>query len=83
LKLKISKANYKEQQRIKKDINHIDAEVIALKEKLHQRRLAFDQEVKTFDKNVALKNASFKREFKHDITGLGTAFKDVFTNNVQ
>ena len=83
LKLKISKANYKEREKLKKEIAHIDSAVITLKEKLHKSRLAFNKDVKTFDKNIALKNAAFEREFKQNITGLGNAFKNLYINTAK
>jgi hypothetical protein len=56
---------------------------VELKNKLQQRNAAFENEINQFDAGVTSKNQSFEREFKHDMNELGTAFKDLFKDNVK
>ena len=80
---KIATANSNVKKKLKTDLNTTKEELNGLKIKLHQRNVEFENDMKKFDATVVSKNQSFEREFNHDINGLGTAFKDIFKDNVK
>jgi hypothetical protein len=80
---KIAKANGKEKKRLKADLNSTKAKLHSLKVRLEQRNIEFENDIKNFDATVVSKNQAFEREFKHDMNELGTAFKDLFKDNVK
>ena len=80
---KIAKANTKEKEKLKAYLNNTKEKLHALKIKLQQRNIEFENNKEKFDIIIASKNQSFEREFKHDINELGTAFKDLFNDNVK
>jgi len=83
LEEKIAKANSKEKGKLKADLNNTKEKLHALKIKLQQRNIEFENDTEKFNETIASKNQSFEREFKHDINELGTAFKDLFKDNVK
>lgn len=83
IETKITKANSKEKEKLKTDLNNSKEKLHALKLELKQRNNEFESEVNNFDSTVVSKNQSFEREFKHDMNELGTAFKDLFKDNVK
>ncbi len=80
---KIAKANSKEKEKLKTDLNKTKEKLHSLKMRLEQRNIEFENDLKNFDATVVSKNQSFEREFKHDMNELGTAFKDLFKDNVK
>ena len=80
---KIAKANSKEKEKLKTDLNNTKEKLHSLKLRLEQRNIEFENDLKNFDATVVSKNQSFEREFKHDMNELGTAFKDLFKDNVK
>lgn len=80
---KIAKASKKEKEKLKTDIDTARAKLHDLKEKLHQRNITFEKDIDKFDETVVSRNESFEREFKHDMNELGTAFTDLFRDNVK
>ena len=80
---KIAKANSKEKEKLKTDLNNTKEKLHSLKMRLEQRNIEFENDLKNFDATVVSKNQSFEREFKHDMNELGTAFKDLFKDNVK
>ena len=83
LNQKIAKAGNKEKEQLKTDLSKANEKLRALKERLQQKNLEFDNDIKSFNAEVAVKNQSFQQEFKHDMGELGTAFKDLFKKNVK
>lgn len=83
LEEKIAKANSKEKEKLKAGLNNTKEKLYALKIKLQQRNIEFENDKEKFNATIASKNQSFEREFKHDINELGTAFKDLFKDNVK
>ena len=80
---KIAKANSKEKEKLKTDLNNTKEKLHTLKVRLDQRNIEFENDLNNFDATVVSKNQSFEREFKHDMNELGTAFKDLFKDNVK
>jgi len=83
LEAKLARANGKEKEKIKTDLNTTKEKLHSLKMRLEQRNIDFENDLKKFDATVASKNQSFEREFKHDMNELGAAFKDLFKDNVK
>jgi hypothetical protein len=83
LEAKISKASNKEKDKLKMNLKNTQDKLNELKEKLQKRNDEFENDMSKFDATVASKNQSFEREFKHDMNQLGTAFKDLFKDNVK
>lgn len=80
---KLEKAGKKDSQKWKAEYLKAKNELAALKDKLHQRNVAFENEVKKIDQLVYEKNESFKREFKHDTDELMKSLQDLFKDNVK
>ena len=80
---KLAKANSKEKEKLKTDLNNTNEKLHSLKVRLEQSNIEFENGIKNFDSTVVSKNQSFEREFKHDMNELGTAFKDLFKDNVK
>ncbi len=83
LKEKIAKASNKEKEKLQNNLKKTSEKLINLKEKLQQRNTAFENDMNKFDATVVSKYQSFESEFKHDMNELGTAFKDLFKENVK
>ncbi len=83
LEAKMVKANKEEKEKLRANLNKTKEQLDTLKQHLRERNTAFENEVSKFDATVTSKNQSFKREFKHDMDQLGTAFNDLFKDNVQ
>ncbi|MCC7030349.1 MAG: hypothetical protein IT257_08585 [Chitinophagaceae bacterium] len=80
---KFDKSDKRNKQQLKMDYEKAKADVVAMKERLQRRNAEFEDDMKRFDKNVSEKNRSFEREFKHDMNEFGSAFKDLFKDNVK
>ena len=83
LEANIAKANNKEKKKLQADVNAAKQKLEALKARLQQKNVEFNESLQKFDSTVVSKNQSFEREFNHDIHELGTAFKDIFKDNVK
>jgi hypothetical protein len=83
LKEKMVQTNNEAKEKVSANLNKTKEQLNKLKQQLQQRNTAFENEVSKFDATVTTKNQSFEREFKHDMNQLGTAFKDLFKDNVQ
>ena len=83
LKENIASASNKEKEKLRIGLNKTNEKLDALKEKLHQRNAAFENDINKFDATVVSKYQSFESEFKHDMNELGTAFKDLFKDNMK
>lgn len=80
---KIAKAGTREKEKLQNNLNKTSEKLKALKEKLQQRNAAFENDKNNFDTTVVSKYQSFENEFKHDMNELGTAFNDLFKDNVK
>lgn len=80
---RINKAAAKDKQKLRADYDKSKNDIQLMKEKLVQRNLEFEEDMKRFDKTVTEKNRSFKREFEHDLEQLGSSFSDLFKDNVK
>lgn len=80
---KMAKTNNSAKATVKTDLDNTKKKLQELKERLQQKNVEFENDINQFDATVASKNESFQREFKHDMNGLGTAFKDLFKDNVK
>lgn len=80
---KLEKAGKKDAERLQANYTKAKNDLVLLTDKLHQRNVAFEKEVKKFDQQVYENNESFKREFKHDMEGLEKALEDLFKDNVK
>ena len=83
LEAKIAKANNKEKKKLQADVHAARQKLDELKNRLQQKNAEFNESLQKFDSTVVSKNQSFEREFNHDIHELGTAFKDLFKDNVK
>jgi uncharacterized lipoprotein YehR (DUF1307 family) len=83
IKEKMDKANGTAKEKLKMDLDKTDNKLQNLKERLQQRNTEFENNIDRFDSTAVAKNLSFQREFKHDMNELGTAFKDLFKDNVK
>ncbi|WP_147299218.1 hypothetical protein [Winogradskyella eximia] len=82
LRLKISKANDNEKERLTTALDKLEQKNIELKEKLAQRSKKFKEDMITFNETAKANEQKFEREFTHDTNELGTALKDLFKDNV-
>ncbi|MEO8772046.1 MAG: hypothetical protein ABI402_18250 [Ferruginibacter sp.] len=80
---KMTKADDAAKATLKTNLDKTNKKLKDLKEKMQQRNAEFENDINEFDANVAAKNQSFQREFRHDMNELGTAFKDLFKDNVK
>jgi hypothetical protein len=83
LTIKIEKAGKNEKRQLKADYTKAENNIVAIRERLNQRNIAFESEMERFDNTVSEKNQSFQREFKHDMEELGKSMKDLFKDNVK
>ena len=83
LKEKIAKADKNAREKLTSDLTKAEEKLNVQKEKLKQKSIEFEAEVKNFDESVVAKSEAFKREFKHDMDELGTSIKDLFKDNVK
>jgi phosphoribosylformylglycinamidine (FGAM) synthase PurS component len=83
MKVKIEKAGKKDKQKLTTEFNKAKGDMDALKDKLQQRSVEFDNSMASFNQNVSERNQSFKREFNHDMYELGKSLKDLFKDNVK
>ncbi len=83
LELKMTKADNAAKSKSKADLENAKKKLQDLKEKLKQRNAEFDHNMNQFDTTVVSKNQSFQPEFKHDMNEAGTAFEDLFRDNVK
>jgi hypothetical protein len=81
--VRIEKASEKNKQKMKADYAKAESNVAALREKLRQQNVEFENDMERFDDNASEKTQSFKREFKRDMDDLGKSLKDLFTDNVK
>jgi hypothetical protein len=75
---KMARADKKEKQRLKIELNNTEALLKADKAKLQKRNAEFELEIDRFDDSMKTKNETFKREFKQDLKELEVAFTDLF-----
>ena len=83
LEVKLTKADNRAKFKLKTELDNARKKLQDLKEKLQKRNAEFDHNRNQFDTTVISKNQSFQREFKHDMNEAGTAFKDLFRDNVK
>lgn len=83
IRQKITKENNREKAKLNSDLTKEEQRLTVQKEKLKKRNVEFQADLKSFDESVVKKQDSFKREFKHDMDEIGTAFKDLFKDNVK
>ena len=83
IKVNIEKASKKSKLKLKADYAKANSDMAVLKEKLHQKNIEFENDIKSFDKTVSENNLSFKREFNHDMEEFGKSLKDLFKDNVK
>jgi hypothetical protein len=83
IKAKAERAGSKDRKKLKSDYAGSKEKLVAMKEKLRQKNIDFEKDMKTFSEKVSVKNESFKREFKHDMNEFGKSFKDLFKDNVK
>lgn len=83
LRQKITKATNREKEKLNNDLTKDEEKLKVEKEKLIKKNTEFEAELKNFNESVVKKNESFKREFNHDIHEIGTAFNDLFKDNVK
>jgi hypothetical protein len=82
LRVKISKANKNEKEKLTKELDKLEQKNKELKEKLAKRAKEFKDDMITFNNSAKSEEQKFEREFNHDMDELGTALKDLFKNNV-
>ncbi|MEO7046412.1 MAG: hypothetical protein ABI091_13965 [Ferruginibacter sp.] len=83
IKEKIAKANGTAKEKLQMDLDKTNKKLQNLKARLQQTNAEFEKNINQFDSAAVSKNLSFQREFKHDMNELGTAFKDLFKDNVK
>lgn len=83
MQVRIEKARSKDEKKLEADYNKAKTDLVVFKEKLHKRNLEFEEDIRHFDRKIAEKNQSFKREFKHDMNEFGAALNDLFKDNVK
>ena len=82
LKAKIAKADQKAKAKLTSDLASLEQKLNDQKAKLNQKNTEFEADFENFNESVEAKHKVFREEFKHDMNGLGTAFKDLFKENV-
>jgi len=82
-RLRISKANKKEKERLNGELDKLEQNLSELKKKVNQRNDEFRESLKSLDKSIDAKRDSIKQELKHDMDGLGKALNDFFRKNVE
>ncbi len=83
IEAKIARANSKEKEKFQASLKNTKEKLNGLKMRLEQKNIEFENDINKFDATVVTKSQSFEREFKHDMSELGSAFKDIFRNNVK
>ncbi|GGC23368.1 hypothetical protein GCM10011386_14090 [Parapedobacter defluvii] len=83
MEVTLETAKKNEKQNLYAEYSKVKDEITVLKDKLHQRNVAFESDIKAFDNTVSEKTESFKREFKHDTDELGKSIKALFKDNVK
>lgn len=82
LKAKITIADQKTKLKLSSDLEKLEQKLNDQKIKLNQKNAEFEADLENFNESIEAKTELFKEEFKHDMNGLGTAFKDLFKDNV-
>ena len=80
---KITKADQKENFRLKNELNQNREKLKAMREKLFERNAEFENGMLKFNDSIVSKNESFQREFNYDMDELDKAVKNLFKNNVK
>nr|WP_294860626.1 hypothetical protein [uncultured Fluviicola sp.] len=83
MEVALAKANGKNSEKLKSDYLKTKSDLSTLKAELHERNLAFENNIKKMDHQMYEKNESFKREFKHDADELMKSLQDFFKDNVK
>ncbi|WP_291143450.1 hypothetical protein [Flavobacterium sp. UBA7680] len=79
---KINTAGQKDDTGLKKEIIRNREKLKAMRTKLRERNMEFENGMLKLDDSLAFKNESFQREFDYDMDQLDKAFKDLFKNNL-
>jgi len=83
LERKIATANNTTKATLQTEVDKTKKKLQDVRKKLNKENDAFENDLNRIDATVESKNESFKQEFKRDMDQLGTAFKDLFKDNIK